>query len=120
VQGHLGWHPVGKLAQGAGARDGVLLPAERPDDEIAGLEARVVALDRFADGLRRHHLADLDRLRVGARGAHATALIWVDRRPEDADEHLARARLRHRRLDELEVLLARKARRPRCQRHRAV
>jgi hypothetical protein len=47
-------------------------------------------------------------------------LIWVDRRPEDADEHLARARLRHRRLDDLEVLLAREAGRARRERDRSV
>ncbi len=79
------------FAQRAAACDGVLLPPELPDNAVARREACVVALDYLTDALRGDHVADLHRLRVGARFAHPSALVRVDRGVREVDEHLARA-----------------------------
>ena len=86
-----------------GAGDGVVLPAEEPLDQLAGLEGGVAGLDHLADGERAHHLANLHRGEVGVPG-HPAALGGVDREVEVAHQRLALGRLRRRGLDEAEVL----------------
>ena len=96
-----------ELSERAAAGDGVVLPAELPDDEVARREARILALDDLPDRLPRHRLAHLGRLRVRARRAHPPAHVRVEREPLRAHEHLAGPRRRHRALDEREVRLLR-------------
>ena len=108
------------LPERAAARDRVLLPAELADDEFARREAAVVALDHLAHDLTRHHAADRRRLLVGARFAHPRAHVRVEREEVRANEHLARARLGERRLDEGEVRLLRKADGPSRERDLAI
>ena len=106
-------------AQHPAACDGVVLPPELPDDQVAFGEAAVVRLDDLAERLGGHHLPDLDVLRIRAGRAHASALVRVDRGPQHADEHLARAWLGDRLLDEGEVALGGEAGWARGQRDRA-
>ena len=120
VQRHRERHPLGHLPQRTAAGHGVLLPPELPDDEVAGREARIVALDHHAGRLRGHHLAHLHGLGVRAGLAHPPPLVRIHGRPEDADEHLAPAGFRDRRLDKGEALLGRKADRALGQRDRPV
>src|SRR5262249_18447688 len=106
--------------QRAAAGDRVLLPAELPDDEVAGGEASVVALDHFPEALRRDHIAELERPRVASRLAHASPLIRVDRDVVHMHEDLTAAWSGNVRFVECEVRLLRKAVRSRGQRDPSV
>src|SRR5215207_1151420 len=105
---------------GAGPRDGVVLPAELTDHEVARRIARIVAPDDLADGLRGHHVADLEALRVGALRAPAPALVRINGDPEVADEDLPGARLADLGLVDCEIRLRGEAGRPRRHRHAPV
>ena len=70
-----------ELPQRAAARDRVVLPAELPDDGVAGREPRSCAFHDLTDDLARHRLAELGRLRVRARRAHAPAHVGIDGEP---------------------------------------
>ena len=59
--------------------------------------------DDLADSAALHHLADVDRLGVGRRIAHAPAHVWVEREPFGPQQHLARPRLRHRKFLQPEI-----------------
>ena len=109
-----------QLAKRAAAGDRVVLPAQLPDHNVSRREAGVSALDHLTDHLTRHRLADLGRLRVRARFAHARAHVWVEREPLRADEHLTRSGLRDLRLDEREVRLLRESDGPRGERDLSV
>ena len=85
------------LAQLLAVEHGVFLPAAHAEHEVAGRELRVVRAHHLADGAAGHDLADADRLGVGLRVAHAPAHVRVEREPERAQQHLARAGLRDRR-----------------------
>src|SRR5262249_13365999 len=98
-------------------RGGVLLPAERSHHDVAQLEARRAALDDLAHRLRGHHLSQLDVPRVRPSLVHAAALVRVEREPEGARDHLPRARLRDRRVDEGEAGFRRLAYGTRGERH---
>ena len=105
------------LADAAGARDRVLLPAELTDDVVARFVARVVAIDNFGDGLRSDDVAELERPRVRAHLAHAATLVRVDGKPERAEEHLAGLGFADLRVAELEVGWLREADGPGRKRH---
>src|SRR5437660_10416793 len=63
---------------------------------------------------------NLDRLGVGARRAHAAAHVGIEREPQRLEQHLAVARLRHRRFGEPEVLRFRRGLGPRGEQDLAV
>src|SRR5277367_2292351 len=81
----------------------IWLPAAHADDEIAGLEARIVRLDDFADRPAAHHRPDLLRLGVGFGVAEPAAHVGIEREKMIAYENLARAGLGNGRLDEPEM-----------------
>ena len=85
------------------------LPARVGRDKIADREVRIVGSSDLADRARDHHLADLDRRRVGRRIAHAAAHVRVEREPDGAQQNLAGTGLRHREFFQAKVLRLRLA-----------
>jgi hypothetical protein len=101
-------------------RHAPLLPAEGCQHGVAQGETRVLRRDDLADGLADHHLADLDRRHIRFRVAHATAHVGIERQPAVANQNLARAGRRDRRVDETEVLLGHRAPRAAREDHLAI
>ena len=75
--------------QRACPRERVLLPAELPDNEVAGGKPPIARCDDLADALGRHHLSDLQRRRVRTRVVHAPSLIRIDGSPQHPHEHFS-------------------------------
>src|SRR5262249_23936555 len=94
------------LAQVAAVRERIVLPADASRDAVAGLEFGVLGLHDLAHHFARHHLADLDLGRIGARIVHAAAHIGIEREIETLHHHLAVAHGRQRRLNDTEIALA--------------
>ena len=65
--------------------------------------------DNLAHGLAGHHVAGIDRLRVGLLLAQPAAHVGVDGQPDGARHHLAGGGLRDGILADVEVLAARRA-----------
>ena len=105
-----------ELAEGAATSDGVVLPAELSDDEVAWRKARVAALRHLSHRLPGHRLADLRRLRVRPRLAHPPAHVRIEREPLRAHEHFARAGLRDLGFDQRKAGLLRESLGPRGKR----
>ena len=102
----------GSIFLSVGPPIGILLPPQTLLHDIADLEARVVRFYHLADSAAGHHLADAYWGRVGRRIAHPAAHVRVERKIDDADQDLARARLRHCDLFDAKIGLRRLARRP--------
>ncbi len=111
---------LGNPPNRAGSDYRVLLPAELSDDQVAGREASVLALDDLRQRLGRDHVAELELLRVRARLAHSAALVGIDGDPEHPHEDLAWRGISDLHLVEDEVLILRKALRPRGERYAPV
>ncbi len=94
------------LLAGFRRQHGVALPAGIGEDDIARSETRGAGGDHLGDDLAGHHCADLDRRRVGTRGAHPPAHIGIEREVERLQQELALARLGHRYALEFEIALA--------------
>src|SRR5262249_40446665 len=94
----------------AGARGHrITLPAVVAEDDVAGLERGVARLHHLADGTADHHLSEVHRPGVRAPLAHAATHVWVEGEIDRPAEQLPVAGLRHRRLDEHEVVGTRRS-----------
>jgi hypothetical protein len=102
-----------KLAQAGAVRDRMRLPAGHAENDVAGREPLVAGAHDFAHRAARHHLVDLDWLRIGLRRAHAAPHVGVEGKVKRPQQHLAVAWLRDRRGLEAEVIPHRLADRPR-------
>src|SRR5690606_11226953 len=85
------------------------LPAAAGEHDVSFLPVRVAGGDDLADRAAFHDFADLDRLGVGAGGAHAAAHIRVEGQINGFQQHLAFARRRDGSTFQLEMALVRHA-----------
>jgi hypothetical protein len=72
------------------------LPAGTAYDDIALGKPGDVRGNHFADGATLHYIADANRLGAGRRVVHPAAHVRVERRPQRAQQHLARTGLWYR------------------------
>jgi hypothetical protein len=73
------------------------------DDHVAGRQALGLGGDDLPHRAAGHRLVEPEGRHVGLHVVHAAAHVRVDRHVAVADQHLARARVGHRDLDEAEV-----------------
>ena len=76
------------LAQALAVGQRVALPAARAQHDVADVVAGLVGLNDLGDGAALHHAADLDRLGIGRRVAHAAAHIGIERQVERPQQHI--------------------------------
>ena len=101
--GRDGRRPGVQLADAAAVGQAVLLPPGPGQHEVALGEPVVPRRHHLPHRPPGHHVAQLDRRRVGRPRVHAAPHVGVEREVDGADEHLPRGELRHPRLDQPEV-----------------
>jgi hypothetical protein len=80
------------------------LPAGVTHNDIALGEPGNVRGNHFADRATLHHIADANRFGVGRRIAHPAAHVGVERKPQRAQQDLARSRLWDRKFFQAKII----------------